>query len=67
MPSVTYAENKINIYKYVENNREKYNKYQVKYKTLHKEKFNDLRMDYYYYKKSCDYDEECKRFRRMCM
>lgn len=64
MPKIlnpSYAKNKIHMIKYVETHRDQINDYQKEYKREHKEKFNNLRMEYYYYKRSCDYDCEVKR------
>lgn len=57
----TYLKNKSNIYRYVDENRDKWNEYQKDYKRENKEKWNDLRMEHYYYKKSINYECEVKR------
>lgn len=54
---LSYAKNKIHIYKYVEANRDKYNEYQAEYKKEHKVLYNALRMKYYYF------NVEAKRLR----
>ena len=66
MPS-SYAKNKIHIYNYVDSHREKYNTYQNEYKMSNRDKYNAISSNYYYYKKSCNYEEECKRFRKICL
>ena len=68
---VLYDKNKIHIYNYVDTHREQYNAYQVAYRIQyvkdHREHCNEQRRGYYNYKKSCNYEEECKRFRKICL
>ena len=66
MPS-SYAKNKIHIYNYVDTHREKYNTYQNEYKMSNRDKYNAISSNYYSYKKSCNYEAECKRFRKICL
>ena len=66
MPS-SYAKNKIHIYNYVDTHREKCNTYQNEYKMSNRDKYNAISSNYYYCKKYCNYEEECKRFRKICL
>ena len=44
-----YEKNKENIYRYMKNNREKWNEYQNDYRKEHKEMYNRARMRHYYF------------------
>jgi len=54
---LSYAKNKVHIYKYVEANRNKHNEYQNEYRKEHRELYNKSRMRYYYF------NVEAKRLR----
>jgi len=48
---VSYQKNKVHIYKYLENNREKWNEYQNEYRKDHKDMYKRARLRYYYFNK----------------
>lgn len=58
---VSYEKNKEHIYNYINNNRGKWNKYQVEYRKANLEKVKKYRLDLYYYNKSISYECEVKR------
>lgn len=59
--AVSYEKNKEHIYNYINNNREKWNKYQVEYRKANLIKVRKNRLDLYYYNKSISYECEVKR------
>ena len=63
--TLLYEKNKAHIYKYVENNREKWNEYSKnymkKYINENRDDYNKKRMERYYYGKSYSFDAEVKR------
>ena len=58
-------EQKLRIYKYVNENREKINEYNSTWKKEHKEIINKGRMKNYYNKKYYDYEAVAKIFRKI--
>ncbi len=65
---ITYTpEQKLRIYKYVNENREKINEYNSIWKKGHKETINKARMNNYYSKKYYDYEAIAKVFRKILL